>query len=559
MSIDGRSGGDGSADILIVGGGTGGCAAAMAAASLGKRVILTEETDWIGGQLTSQAVPPDEHRWIESFGCTGRYRAFRNLVRQYYRQHYPLNAESYQDMYLNPGNGFVSRLCHEPRVSLAVLNQMMAKYFMAGLLDIRTKYKPISVDVVGDVLRSVTFIDMDQGFERTFEAKYILDATELGDLLPLAGVEYVTGFESQSDTGEEHALSGKPQPDNVQSITWCMAVGYDPKGTHVIDKPSQYDYWNNYYPNLTPSWQGKLFTWDILRHEHGKSWVQHRTLFPDGADNPDDSLWTHRRIVSKDRFQPGTVPHDVTMVNAWQHDYFANSIIDKTDDEISIYLEEARQLSLSWLYWLQTESPRPDGGVGWPGLYLRPDIVGTPDGLAKYPYIRESRRIKAEFTITETHLSPRSSEDTLAQSFFDSVGVGLYHTDLHPSTGGDNGIHDLETLPFQIPLGALLPIRMENLLPACKNLGTTHLSNGAYRLHPVEWNVGEASGLLAAFCIEKKSLPKAVRENKSLLEEFQALCVSQGMELEWPSLGPEDRPSAFDQRVLGKLKHGSKP
>ena len=84
MTIDGRSGGDGSVDILIVGGVTDGCAAAMAAASLGKRVILTEETDWIGGQLTSQAVPPDEHRWIESFGCTGRYRAFRNLVRQYY-------------------------------------------------------------------------------------------------------------------------------------------------------------------------------------------------------------------------------------------------------------------------------------------------------------------------------------------------------------------------------------------------------------------------------------------------------------------------------------------
>ena len=50
-------------EILVVGGGTGGVAAA-----LGCRVVLTEETDWIGGQLTSQAVPPDEHRWIESFG-----------------------------------------------------------------------------------------------------------------------------------------------------------------------------------------------------------------------------------------------------------------------------------------------------------------------------------------------------------------------------------------------------------------------------------------------------------------------------------------------------------
>jgi NADPH-dependent 2,4-dienoyl-CoA reductase/sulfur reductase-like enzyme len=70
-----------STDILIIGGGVGGVAAALAATSLGKRVILTEETDWLGGQLTSQAVPPDEHQWIEKFGCTKRYRAFREGVR----------------------------------------------------------------------------------------------------------------------------------------------------------------------------------------------------------------------------------------------------------------------------------------------------------------------------------------------------------------------------------------------------------------------------------------------------------------------------------------------
>src|SRR6476659_1317373 len=78
------------ADIVIIGGGLGGCAAALAAARNGLRVILTEETDWIGGQLTSQAVPPDENPWIETFGCTRRYRAFRTAVRQCYRDHYPL-------------------------------------------------------------------------------------------------------------------------------------------------------------------------------------------------------------------------------------------------------------------------------------------------------------------------------------------------------------------------------------------------------------------------------------------------------------------------------------
>src|SRR5262245_26949683 len=62
------------AEVVVAGGGLGGVAAALAAARAGRRVILTEETDWIGGQLTSQAVPPDEHPWIESFGCTCSYR-----------------------------------------------------------------------------------------------------------------------------------------------------------------------------------------------------------------------------------------------------------------------------------------------------------------------------------------------------------------------------------------------------------------------------------------------------------------------------------------------------
>ena len=97
-------------DILIVGGGVGGCAAAMAATSLGNRVVMTEQTSWIGGQLTSQAVPPDEHRWIEHFGCTRRYRAYRDGVRRYYRDHFPLTAQARAIPNLNPGMGRVSRL-----------------------------------------------------------------------------------------------------------------------------------------------------------------------------------------------------------------------------------------------------------------------------------------------------------------------------------------------------------------------------------------------------------------------------------------------------------------
>ncbi len=99
-------------DGLVVGGGLGGVAAALAAASAGRSVVLTEETDWIGGQLTAQGVPPDEHPWIESFGATASYRRLRRGIRDYYRAHYPLRAEALALDALNPGAGRVSKLCH---------------------------------------------------------------------------------------------------------------------------------------------------------------------------------------------------------------------------------------------------------------------------------------------------------------------------------------------------------------------------------------------------------------------------------------------------------------
>jgi hypothetical protein len=84
----------------------------------------------------------------------------------------------------------------------------------------------------------------------------------------------------------------------------------------------------------------------------------------------------------------------------------------------------------------------------------------------------------------------------------------------------------------------MIPVRVENLLPGGKNLGVTHITNGAFRVHPVEWNVGEAAGLLAAFCLERKLTPRAVRNRPELLEAFQALLRREGVELSWPRLIP---------------------
>ena len=71
--------------VIICGASLGGTLAAYSAAGEGKNVVLLESTKWIGGQLTSQAVPPDEHPWIEDQGCTKTYRAYREKVRDHYR------------------------------------------------------------------------------------------------------------------------------------------------------------------------------------------------------------------------------------------------------------------------------------------------------------------------------------------------------------------------------------------------------------------------------------------------------------------------------------------
>lgn len=531
-------------DVAVIGGGVGGFAAALAALRNGMRVILTEETNWIGGQLTSQAVPPDEHPWIEHFGSTASYRAYRAAVRDYYREHYPLTVAARNRIDLNPGNGSVSRLTHEFRVSVAVLEAMLAPYAGNGQLTLLLEHVPESATTAGDRITSVTVQDAIRGRKRTITAPYFVDATELGDLLPLAKVEFVTGAESHAQTGEMHAAL-EPRPANSQSFTFCFAMDHIEGEDHTIERPQDYSNWRTYVPKLTPPWIGPLLNWTASEPRT----LGPRTAYLDPNPGPPVraglNLWVYRRIADRANFTPGFYRSDITLVNWPQNDYWLGDLITATPDKKREYIRGAKQLSVSFLYWMQTEAPRPDGGAGWKGLRLRKDVVDTEDGMAKAAYIRESRRIQAEITVLEQHVGTQmrmqatgtSLDEVTAENFPDSVGVGCYRIDLHPSAGGTNYI-DISSLPFQIPLGALIPKRVENLLAGCKNIGTTHITNGCYRLHPVEWNIGEAAGALVAQAVKTKQLPRAIRHNKKLLDDFQSSLRLQGVELAWAKTRP---------------------
>jgi hypothetical protein len=529
-------------EIAVIGGGVGGFAAALAALRNGRRVILTEETRWIGGQLTAQAVPPDEHPWIEQFGCTRSYRAYRQSVREYYRRNYPLTPSARARPDLNPGNGGVSRLTHEFRVSLAVLEAALAPYLGSGQLLVLLEHLPESASMDRDFVRSVTVRDTRRGLTRAITAKYFIDATELGDLISLTRTESVTGAESQAETGELHAAA-KSQPANSQSFTYCFAMDYLEGEDHTIERPRDYDFWRAYVPNLVPPWPGPLLSWTYSEPISLQPTKACLIPNPQPEASEDHNLWIYRRIADRANFTLGAYQSDITLVNWPQNDYWGGDLVTASAEQRKELLGKAKQLSLSLLYWMQTEAPLPKGGYGWKGLRLRKDVVGTEDGLAAAPYIREARRIRAEFTVREEHVGTEmrrkqtGKSEVAAEKFQDSVGVGAYRIDLHPSARGTNYI-DISSLPFQIPLGALLPQRVENLLPAAKNLGTTHITNGCYRLHPPEWNIGEAAGALAAHALKLGQPPRAIRHNLRLREDFQRSLVAQGFELDWPHIRP---------------------
>jgi hypothetical protein len=491
--------------VLVCGGGLGGVAAALAAAERGARVVLSEETDWLGGQLTSQAVPLDEHPWIEDFGCTARYRALREAIRAHYRAHAPLTAAAAGRRDLNPGSATVSRLSCEPRPALAVIDALVDR---RGI-EVLREHAPVAAHTGGDRIAAVTL--RGPASERTVEADWFVDATETGELLPLAGAEHVTGAESREQTGEPHAAQ-TADPLNMQPVTACFAVDHLDGEDHTIPRPPGYDA-SRYSLTAQDPRTNEPVARTLTPNPPGDP----AAIGPDLADpSLDKELWLFRRIAARGNFAPGHLRSDITLVNWPQVDYTGGPVFGVP--AAARHAAAARELSLGFLHWLQTEA-------GFPGLRLRGDVAGsTADGLAKALYIRESRRIRGEATVLEHQLGSHHP---------DTVGIGQYRIDLHPSTGGDPYI-DVACPPFEIPLGALIPVRIDNLLAGAKDIATTHVTNGAYRLHPVEWNVGEAAGHLAAFCSARRTLPRAVRADAALLRDFQDELEAAGVQLTWP-------------------------
>ena len=139
-------------EVLVVGGGMGGVAAALAAARRGLRTCLLEETDWLGGQLSAQGVSAlDEHEHIESAGGTASYYALRKALRDHYRGHAGA-ARKRPDF--NPGDCWVTRLAFEPAVGAQAMLALLEPHRASGRLQIFLRTKTVAVASAGDRIRA---------------------------------------------------------------------------------------------------------------------------------------------------------------------------------------------------------------------------------------------------------------------------------------------------------------------------------------------------------------------------------------------------------------------
>lgn len=502
-------------DVVIIGGGIGGVSATLTAASSGLSVCLTEPTLWLGGQMTSEGVSAlDENPWIETTGAAATYTELRRRIIDFYRPYGKPSTNSVSKGRFNPGDCWVSTLCFQPSSGLAALQSMLQPMIANGKLHIWLHTVPTGVQRDGRSIQSVQAYDFANRRWLRLTGRYFIDATEWGALIQLSGLPYRVGAEARSETGEPNAPL-VADPDAVQSFTYPFMLLKTNHAAESAIAPSYYEALRHRYTLTVDYGHGKLLTYGMFSKSPGTP----------------GSFWTYRRSVDAAQFRPGTFSGDLSMINWDSNDYCDSRLLSTDPLAQASALQQGKRVSLGFAWWLQHDVKRDDGsGYGYPQLQLEKKSMGSADGLAQQPYIRESRRIVALRTIVEQDLAVQFQPGARARLYPDSVGIGQYPIDIHSCGRKD---FTSASKPYEIPLGALIPKESDNLLAASKNIGTTHITNGAYRLHPTEWAIGEAAAATVVWSIDHHTTPNQIDANSEQLQGLQRWLVQHGQPIFW--------------------------
>ena len=405
------------------------------------------------------------------------------------------------------------------------MTKLLQPHIDSGRITLHLRTKAAAAEVADDRIISVAAVNLDTGGAIRFSPAVVLEATELGDLLPLVGAEYSSGAETIAETGEPHAQPSGPKPHCVQSFTYVFGLERRPQESDTslrsrratISSESSQPY----------SLRIEVHGGEIYGEESG--WLSYKVF--ETMPGTKGGLWTYRRLV--DGMQFGlNFTSDLSMFNWPGNDYRDASLIDRPAYAVAAALQDAKRASLGFLYWVQTEAPAEGERQGAPELKLRPDIMGTADGLAKVPYIRESRRIKALRTVVEQDVSAHFQERA-GRRPFPRFGRSRLVPHRHPSRRPRGRWAQLPHASVSDPAGRSDPGPHSQFDRGSQEHRHDPHHQRSYRLHPVEWNIGESAGALAAFCLDQGKSPAAIHQDVELRSAFQRTLTDEGVPLAW--------------------------
>lgn len=519
--------------MLVVGGSTAAYSATLTALRMNVDVCLVQPLKVVGGQFTGQALPASDDGDLlrqqagfrtvdgEQFAISKTQRWFRRRQRQLQ----PI-AGQFQ---ANPGGAWVCPMATTPVVAATALNEPLIPYLESGKLRLIAQSEPIEVMITPEAagqrqqVTGVKFRQLRTGGSFTVTAPVTLEATDFGDLLELANLPSRVGQESRYDTGEA-ILPEQAIPACQQSFTFNVLVEYT-QASQRMAAPEGYgrDAWLNPYEFTADYWTAKAGSWN-------------KRDFFDAF-----GIFRYRRVLRRSLNEKTVSLGDVSVIN-WGtsphpekgqccgNDFRLGSLIGLDRAERKELIRRARDRAQAYIHYLQTH--------GVSDLKPRGDLAWSADGIALEPYIREARRGIAVTTIRHEDVAESFfPNQARARCFDDSLGIGQYHyLDLHGNLVmghvSPQG-KDVVALPFSLPAGSLVPVTTDGLVLSAKSIGTTHITNAAYRMHPMEWAIGEASGFLAVFAVWTGESPRRIVETLPLLRKLQGFMARNGVPIFW--------------------------
>ena len=425
-------------DVIVIGGGAGGTSAAIQSARNGAKTLLIEETDWLGGMLTSAGVSAVDGNYKLPSGFWGEFKD--SLV-----SHYG-SLEALK-------TGWVSNTLFEPRVGNQILksiakNENNLKILFSTEVNSVTKL---------DFHKTENYSFNVKSSKGNFLSKVLIDATELGDVLPMIDEDYDLGMDSREMYGED--IAPEKNNDIIQDLTFVMILKNYKKSVK-IEKPKNYDP-SEFYCSTTSI----------------------------NCPESDKALWTPKQMMNY-----GELPNGKIMINwpIYGNDYYSN-LIEMNYDERNEVFKNAKEKSLRYLYYIQDE-------LGYDNYSLSDEEFDTDDNFPPIPYYREARRIKGKVTFSLDYI--KKPFDQIHPLYRTGILVGDYPVDHHHDAHPDR--YNLPQLAFypipsySLPIGSIISKKNPNFLVAEKSISVSNLVNGTTRLQPVVLQIGQIAGLIAS-------------------------------------------------------------